>query len=192
MIDNSKMMIGEHFTYRGIEWICLDIIDGNYLAITAKVWQELPFDFGNHNNWKESSLRRVLNDKFLDKLNKNHLVKQTSDLIADNGDKRYGSCEDYVTILSCDQYRKYRDLIPNYSKQIWTMTPWACSPIKKDAETIRFVSFYNVKQERFSGFGSSQSDYMDLGVTPVCLFSSKHLKLSRQTRLVEIKKGEKI
>lgn len=28
MIDNSKMMIGEHFTYRGIEWICLDIIDG--------------------------------------------------------------------------------------------------------------------------------------------------------------------
>ena len=30
MIDNSKMMIGEHFTYRGIEWICLDIIDGNY------------------------------------------------------------------------------------------------------------------------------------------------------------------
>lgn len=97
-----------------------------------------------------------------------------------------------VTILSCDQYRKYRDLIPNYSKQIWTMTPWACSPIKKDAETIRFVSFYNVKQERFSGFGSSQSDYMDLGVTPVCLFSSKHLKLSRQTRLVEIKKGEKI
>lgn len=69
MIDNSKMMIGEHFTYRGIEWICLDIIDGNYLAITAQVWEELPFDNDSKNNWKESSLRRVLNDEFLGKLN---------------------------------------------------------------------------------------------------------------------------
>lgn len=70
MINNSKMMIGEHFTYRGIEWICLDIINGNYLAITAQVWQKLPFDVDDYNNWKESSLRRMLNYKFLDKLNK--------------------------------------------------------------------------------------------------------------------------
>lgn len=37
MFENEKLMVGEHFTYEGIEWICLDIIDGNYLAITAKV-----------------------------------------------------------------------------------------------------------------------------------------------------------
>ena len=46
MFENEKLMVGEHFTYEGIEWICLDIldiIDGNYLAITAQVWQELPF-----------------------------------------------------------------------------------------------------------------------------------------------------
>ena len=67
MFENEKLMVGEHFTYEGIEWICLDVIDGNYLAITAKVWQELPFDIDNKNNWKESSLRRVLNDEFLDK-----------------------------------------------------------------------------------------------------------------------------
>lgn len=59
MIDNSKMMIGEHFTYRGIEWICLDIIDDNYLAITAQVWQKLPFDVDCYNDWKESSLRKT-------------------------------------------------------------------------------------------------------------------------------------
>lgn len=52
MIDNSKMMIGEHFTYRGIEWICLDIIDGNYLAITAQVWQKLPFDVDCYNDFR--------------------------------------------------------------------------------------------------------------------------------------------
>ncbi len=74
-VKTPDICIGDPFIYKDIKWICLDIIDSNYLAITAKVWQELPFDFGNHNNWKESSLRRVLNDKFLDKLNKNHLVR---------------------------------------------------------------------------------------------------------------------
>ena len=127
MFENEKLMVGEHFTYEGIEWICLDIIDGNYLAITAKVIDELPFDTENYNNWKESSLRRVLNEDFVDKLNKKHLVMQTSDLIADNGDKMYGTCEDYVTILSCDQYRKYRELVPHYPEWMWTLTPWNCS-----------------------------------------------------------------
>ena len=54
--SNETLNPGEHFIYNGIEFICLDIIDENYLAITAKVWLERPFDFGNHYNWKESSL----------------------------------------------------------------------------------------------------------------------------------------
>jgi hypothetical protein len=176
MFENEKLMVGEHFTYEGIEWICLDIIDGNYLAITAQVWQELPFDVDDHNNWKESSLRRVLNDEFLGKLNKKHLVKQTSDLIADNGDKRYGSCEDYVTILSCDQYRKYRDLVPCYIEWMWTLTPWSC------------LSGYGSLVRRVSSIGNinDNSAYNSYGVAPACIFSSKHLKLCRQAHLVEI------
>lgn len=183
MIDNSKMMIGEHFTYRGIEWICLDIIDGNYLAITAKVWQELPFDNDSKNNWKESSLRRVLNDEFLGKLNKKHLIKQTSDLIADNGDKAYGTSEDYVTILSCDQYRKYRTLVPCYPEWMWTLTPWNCFRPGIPGITVRYVNR--------AGEVYSNSAFFGCGVAPVVLFSSKHLELSRQTRLVEIKKQTK-
>lgn len=167
MFENEKLMVGEHFTYEGIEWICLDIIDGNYLAITAKVIDELPFDIGNKNNWKESSLRRVLNDEFLDKLNKKHLVKQTSDLIADNGDKAYGTTEDYVTILSCDQYRKYRELVPLFDEWMWTLTPWSCSS-----------SHYVRNVIPTGNISYSYADYGN-GVAPACLFSSKHLKLCR-------------
>lgn len=176
MFENEKLMVGEHFTYEGIEWICLDVIDGNYLAVTAKVWQELPFDVDNHNNWKESSLRRVLNDEFLDKLNKNHLVTQTSDLIADNGDKSYGTCKDYVTILSCDQFRKYRDLVPCYPEGMYTLTPWSC------------LSGYGSLVRRVSSMGNinDNSAYNSYGVAPACIFSSKHLKLCRQAHLVEI------
>ena len=124
--SNDKLNIGEHFIYNGIEFICLDIIDGNYLAMTAKPWAEIPFDTNNHNDWRKSSLRRVLNTDFLELLDKKHLVMQTSDLIADNGDKAYGTSEDYVTILSCDQYRKYRDIVPLFEEWMWTLTPWSC------------------------------------------------------------------
>lgn len=172
--NNKALNPGEHFIYNGIEFICLDIIDGNYLAITAQVWQELPFDVDNHNNWKESSLRRVLNDEFLDKLNQNHLVIQTSDLIADNGDKQYGTCEDYVTILSCDQYRKYRDLVPHYPEWMWTLTPWSCG----NGYYVRFV----FPTGYINNYGSA---YGSIGVAPACIFSSKHLKLCRQAHLVE-------
>lgn len=185
MINDKELMIGEHFTYKGIEWICLDIIDGNYLAITAQVWQELPFDVDNHNNWKESSLRRVLNDEFLDKLNKNHLVIQTSDLIADNGDRKYGTCEDYVTILSCDQYRKYRDLVPHYPEWMWTLTPWSC--YISDSSGYG----YGVRCVYPTGDISNYYAYNGNGVAPACIFSSKHLKLCRQAHLVEIKKPKK-
>lgn len=178
MFENEKLMVGEHFTYEGIEWICLDIIDGNYLAITAKVIDELPFDTENYNNWKESSLRRVLNEDFVDKLNKKHLVMQTSDLIADNGDKMYGTCEDYVTILSCDQYRKCRDLVPRYPERMWTLTPWNCSPYSRYSYRVRSVGTDGV----ISNYSANNSH----GVSPACIFSSKHLKLCRQAHLVEI------
>lgn len=180
MIDNSKMMIGEHFTYRGIEWICLDIIDGNYLAITAQVWQKLPFDVDCYNDWKESSLRKTLNKEFLSKLVKKHLVIQSTDLIADNGDKAYGTSEDYVTILSCDQYRKYRDLVPCYIEWMWTLTPGNCIG---GSIIVRYVNP--------AGDVNNDGACNSFGVAPVVLFSAKHLKLSRQTRLVEIKKPKK-
>ena len=174
--SNDKLNIGEHFIYNGIEFICLDIIDGNYLAMTAKPWAEIPFDTNNHNDWCKSSLRRVLNTDFLELLDKKHLVMQTSDLIADNGDKAYGTSEDYVTILSCDQYRKYRDIVPLFEEWMWTLTPWSCNT--SYSASVRYV--------RTAGGvygGSAGSRY---GVAPACVFSSQNLKLCRQAHLVGI------
>ena len=174
--SNDKLNIGEHFIYNGIEFICLDIIDGNYLAMTAKPWAEIPFDTNNHNDWRKSSLRRVLNTDFLELLDKKHLVMQTSDLIADNGDKAYGTSEDYVTILSCDQYRKYRDIVPLFEEWMWTLTPWSCntsnSNYVRNVDTTGYVNHSNAN-------GSS-------GGAPACLFSSQNLKLCRQAHLVGI------
>ena len=40
-MNEIKLRPGEEFVYNGIRFICLDIIDGNYLAITADWWCEL-------------------------------------------------------------------------------------------------------------------------------------------------------
>lgn len=174
--NNEALNPGEHFIYNNIEFICLDIIDGNYLAMTAKPWQEMPFDTNNCNDWRKSSLRRVLNNDFLDLLDRKHLVKQTSDLIADNGDKAYGTCEDYVTILSCDQYRKYRDIVPLFEEWMWTLTPWTCNA--GTATSVRFVGT--------TGYVYYYGATSTLGVAPACVFSSKNLKLRRQAHLVGV------
>lgn len=174
--SNDKLNIGEHFIYNGIEFICLDIIDGNYLAMTAKPWAEIPFDTNNHNDWRKSSLRRVLNNDFLELLDKKHLVMQTSDLIADNGDKAYGTSEDYVTILSCDQYRKYRDIVPLFEEWMWTLTPWSCNTSHS----------YIVRIVNTAGIVYSNTASGSAGVAPACLFSSQNLKLCRQAHLVGI------
>ena len=174
--SNDKLNIGEHFIYNGIEFICLDIIDGNYLAMTAKPWAEIPFDTNNHNDWRKSSLRRVLNTDFLELLDKKHLVMQTSDLIADNGDKAYGTSEDYVTILSCDQYRKYRDIVPLFEEWMWTLTPWSCNT----SHSHRVRDVYTTGNVIL---GIADNSF---GVAPACLFSSQNLKLCRQAHLVGI------
>lgn len=174
--NNEALNPGEHFIYNGIEFICLDIIYGNYLAMTAKPYAKIPFDTNRKNDWRKSSLRRVLNNDFLDLLDRRHLIKQTSDLIADNGDRKYGTCKDYVTILSYDQYRKYRDLIPHYPGLMWTLTPWSCF---SDDD-------YSVRDVNSAGNMSYNYAINSHGVAPVCLFSSENLKLRRQASLIGV------
>lgn len=175
--NNEALNPGEHFIYNGIEFICLDVINGNYLAMTAKPYAEIPFDVNGKNDWRKSSLRRVLNNDFLDLLDRRHLIKQTSDLVADNGDKAYGTSEDYVTILSCDQYRKYRDIVPLFKEWMWTLTPWSCNP--SNSSNVRSV-YATGNVIYYSSANSS------IGVAPACLFSSENLKLRRQAHLVGV------
>lgn len=174
--SNETLNPGEHFTYNGIEFICLDIIDGNYLAMTAKPYAEIPFDTNRKNDWRKSSLRRVLNNDFLDLLDRRHLIEQTSDLIAGNGDKVYGTSEEYVTILSCDQYRKYRDIVPFFEEGMWTLTPWSCEP--SELNFVRYVDTEGNMDDYFANH--------EYGVAPVCLFSSKKLKLYGQACLIGV------
>lgn len=177
-MNEIKLRPGEEFVYNGIRFICLDVIDGNYLAITADCLCEKRFNDNYNdgcNNWKTSTLRRFLNEDVLEEhFDAKHLIKQTSDLTADNGDKAYGTCEDYITLLTCDQYRKYRDYVPLFEECMWTLTPWRCDP--GDANLVRNVD----PTGAFNNYGAGNSR----GLAPVCLFNSNNLTLRRQAQLI--------
>lgn len=177
-MNEIKLRPGEEFVYNGIRFICLDVIDGNYFAITADCLCEKRFNDNYNdgcNNWKTSTLRRFLNEDVLEEhFDAKHLIKQTSDLTADNGDKAYGTCEDYITLLTCDQYRKYRDYVPLFEEYMWTLTPWRCDP--GYAHNVRYVDP--------TGAINHYSANVSNGLAPVCLFNSKNLTLRRQAQLI--------
>lgn len=177
-MNEIKLRPGEEFVYNGIRFICLDVIDGNYLAITADCLCEKRFNDNYNdgcNNWKTSTLRRFLNEDVLEEhFDAKHLIKQTSNLTADNGDKAYGTCEDYITLLSCEQYRKYRDYVPLFEECMWTLTPWRC-----DTGYAYIVRDVYPTGAIYDGDANNS-----VGLAPVCLFNSDNLTLRRQAQLI--------
>lgn len=100
------------------------------------------FDEDNYNNWSASSLRNYLNIDFKDQLTERFgedaLLSFERDLTSDDGLKDYGICVDKISLISCDEYRKYRQYISNKSDWWWTLTPWS-TPRSSDSDSVRIV-----------------------------------------------------
>lgn len=161
--DFSKIKDGEHFMYRGIEFIRLGLEQGGVLCMTAKPIAEEAFDPDGCNNWVKSRARKKLNTEFLSLLDENDLLPFESDLTADNGDTAYGKCVDKIGILSCDLYRKYRKIVPLFDEWMWTCTPWYCgTPTSGHASSVRLVDSGGTLS--YNGANSAH------GLAPACIF----------------------
>ena len=158
---------GEQFEHNGVKFTALGEEQGGILAIVSELLKdEMPLDESNKNDWRTSSLRKYLNGKWLEQFNRGDLLPFVSDLTSDDGMKNYGSAEDYVFLLSCDLYRKYREHVPRFDNWWWTLTPWTCNP--SNVSTVRIV--YS------SGAVYRSIAYSGSGVAPACLFNPKIFK----------------
>lgn len=181
--------------FKGFEWVCLDPNhpDGGVLAIMAKPWAKdvkfYPSDKfadwkGNWNNYRTSLIRETLNDSIAKKLRTNklgdNLLLHTVDLVADNGDRAYGAVADLVFILTCDEYRKYRDYIPHYDRLIWTATPWRCGNKDSDAGGSSIVRTVNAGGLLYN-YGACNCGT----VAPACILNPKLLNLRKNMAYVE-------
>ena len=159
--------IGDTFEILGLEWKILDITDAGYVCLADRLEEGMQFDT-NCNDWQSSNLRNYLNTEFYkklaDKIGEDNIIPFERDLLSLDGQTEYGTCEDKVSLISVDEYRKHRVLIPNTEDYTWwTLTPDS-TRCNNDSRYIRVVSP--------SGNVSISSYYISLGVRPFCIFSS--------------------
>lgn len=165
--EDQKSEIGKTIEVAGIKWLVLDKLEKGYFAISEDFYgRDRKFD-DNCNDWKSSDLRNELNTdlrkKIENELGVDSLVEFERNLLSLDGQTEYGTCRDYVSLISVDEYRKYRKLLPNTNKWWWTLTPdsTACND---DDTFVRVVSP--------SGYIGDYFYDLSLGVRPVCIFSS--------------------
>lgn len=126
---------GETFTVADVEFVALGAEQRGLLAVTKEPIGEYPFDEDGCNDWRQSSIRRFLNEEWVKKFDKAMLLPFTSDLTADDGMTDYGKCEDFAFLLSDALHRKYRAVLPKYDCWWWHLTPWTCNP--SNAASVR-------------------------------------------------------
>lgn len=136
----SNFKPGEVFEYHGAKWVALDEVPGGVFCIAYEDFEtegaeEFQFSKEGSPDWRASYIRRLLNDLYLHRIaDPDDLIKQTIDLTADDGTHEFGTCEDYISLLSCEQYRKYRHLLTGFTWE-WLITPKSAS-----ASAVCYVS----------------------------------------------------
>lgn len=162
----SGLKIGDTFKIAGLDWKIIDITDKGYSCLCEILEEEMKFD-DSSNDWRSSGLREYLNGDFLkkisDEVGAENIVKFERDLLSLDGQTEYEKCEDFISLLTVDEYRKYRSLIPNKEKWWWLITPWS-TPCN-DYE-------YPVAVVASSGGICRRDCNINLSVRPFCIFSS--------------------
>lgn len=158
--------IGDTFELADTTWKILDITSAGYICLADSI-EDMKFD-SDSNNWENSGLRSYLNGEFFEKMTAEigleNIVPFERNLLSLDGQTEYGKCEDKVSLLAVDEYRKYRSLIPNTKDYWWWLvSPWStpCNDYKKSVAVVSSAGCFNY----------NSCDCYD-GVRPVCIFSS--------------------
>ena len=157
--------VGKTFELAGARWKIIDITDTGYVCLADYI-DDMEFD-SKSSDWKTSELRKYLNEEFLKmveaEIGAGNLVEFERNLLSLDGQTEYGLCTDKVSLLTVDEYRKYRKYIPNANKWWWLITPWS-TPCNDYSSSVTVVA------------PSGGIDYYDcscsFGVRPFCIFSS--------------------
>ena len=158
--------IGDTFELVDTTWKILDITSAGYICLADSI-EERQFD-SDSSNWENSNLRDYLNEEFLEKIaaeiGLENIVPFERDLLSLDGQTEYGKCEDKVSLLTVDEYRKYRSLIPNTEDYWWWLvSPWS-TPCNDYKRTVAVVSS--------AGYVYGNNCYCSYGVRPVCILKS--------------------
>lgn len=128
-VNLLRLKAGDTFEVNNIKYIVLEQLFNNQTAIIRKELLEDTMEFDSEeNNWKTSSIREFLNGEYLKEIEnifgKARIVEHTVDLLSLDGLDDYGTSTDKVSLLTIDQYRKYRKTLgENLDNYWWLITP---------------------------------------------------------------------
>lgn len=117
---------GNQFVLAGLKWKIIDVLGLGCMCLAERS-ESMEFD-PDVNDWRISRLRRHLNSDLLEKIEneigEENVIEFERDLLSVDGQNQYRACKDKVSLLTFDEYRKYRSLIPNEDYCWWLLTPW--------------------------------------------------------------------
>ena len=100
----------------------------------------------NNNNWRISSIRGFLNGEYLEEIEnvfgKDRIVEHAVDLLSLDGLDDYGTSNDKVSLLTIDQYRKYRKVLGENLDNLWWLLTPNSTPSGDSSRCVRCVGSY--------------------------------------------------
>jgi len=141
----SKLRPKDEFKIGDEVFIVLEQTE-NGTRVIAKEFIYDDTQFGDNSNWKTSSIRKILNNKYLEKIatiiGENNIISMDRDLTSLDGLDDYGICTDKVSLLTATEYAKYHRILglkSRYPNCWWLITP-ASAPSN---DYSRYVCYVN-------------------------------------------------
>lgn len=149
------------------------IVLGHGSETTAVITKDFAkkMTFGDSGDYATSNVRKFCNGEFLNELaavvGMDNIVAHTVNLVADDGTGKGKTCKDKVSILTTENYRRYRELLPGYGDWWWTATRVSHDDSLGYSRNVCYVDSLGV----LSWFGCGCC----LGVRPFCILNSSIL-----------------
>ena len=139
----------------------------------------MSFDTRNQNNFAVSKIREFLNGEFLQRLIDAGAPEEmfkyfTVDLTADDGLKDYGNDLVRVGLITCDEYRCFRENIPTFTDKWW----WTATPHSPKNGFVRNVTIDGT-------LVVADVNDSNGGVHPICVFKTGILEVKNRMEAIE-------
>ena len=138
----SDVPVGETFKLGDMEFIVLEHKGNETVAILKNFWKTGKFD-DKTNNYTNSQVRTEMHHKFYNEVvaicGKENIADRKVNLIADDGRTEYGNVIDKVSLLTCDEYRKYVYILDKYRLDDWW---WLATPYSTSENDYRYAVLY--------------------------------------------------
>ena len=170
---------GQTFYGAGIQWLVLGHTNSSQglpivtHIVSTGIVERRAFDEKNRNDLGVSTLLAYLNGEFLERLEdafgEGAVAEQFIDLTSNDGLKDYGNVKAKVGLLTEEEYRQHRDILPPLGDEGWW---WLATPYSTERAGYPSLVRYVDSDGALYGVSACYGDY---GVRPALNLSSSIL-----------------